>query len=614
MTATSRSSRHKAAHSSHRPGEESKVLSVSVRHSVIWSIASSMLLRLANIITTAVVAHILDPRDFGVFAVALTAYAIVSSIGDLGVASCLKRADLDIDSLAPTVATVSLLTSGVLAGAMVAFARPIATALGSADAADPIRVMSIAVMLVGIFAVPDAQLMRDFKQKKVFLANAIAFIPSTAALVLLAKLGNGAMAFAWSRVIGQSIVGCVIFASVSRNYRPGCARRAASLLFRFGLPLAGANFANYILLNVDYALIGRFLGAVALGTYVLAFNVASWPASFLSGLINTVSMPAFSRVRHDAELLKEAVANSLRAISMIAMPMCGLTIALAQPLVLVLYGAQWTASVRILLFLPLYGAVSIICTLFASILAGLGLTRHLLLVQLTWLAALAPALWLGVHVDGVLGAAVAHITVIVPIVLPCYLIVLKRATGASLAALAKAISPALLASVASALAAWATAYEFTQPMTELVMGLIAGGLIYMMAAGPQAIVLLSRGRTISRRFRGVLRAYDTAALLVGMTINTRQARHSAQGPLRRRQRRSDYAIEPGETHLAHVIDQSAEEAVRSTESALACLISLARQVPTATPAGRVRAQYTESPLENKSPNGETRISGKVVVY
>src|SRR6202140_2498404 len=122
-------------------GSDSRSLSASVRRGALWVVASSLLLRSANVLLTAVVARILSPHDFGVFAVALTTYAIVSSIGELGVSSCLIRADLDIDSLAPTVATISVLSSVILAGAMAAFASPIATALGSAAAAGPIRVM-----------------------------------------------------------------------------------------------------------------------------------------------------------------------------------------------------------------------------------------------------------------------------------------------------------------------------------------------------------------------------------------------------------------------------------------------------------------------------------------
>src|SRR5260370_3656644 len=102
-------------------GSDSRSLSSSVRRGALWVVASNVLLRSANVLLTAVVAHILSPHDFGVFAVALTAYAIVSSIGELGVSSCLIRADLDSDSLAPTVATVSVLSRVILAGAVIAF-------------------------------------------------------------------------------------------------------------------------------------------------------------------------------------------------------------------------------------------------------------------------------------------------------------------------------------------------------------------------------------------------------------------------------------------------------------------------------------------------------------
>src|SRR5689334_3168037 len=89
---------------SEAPGSEPRSLSASVRRGALWVVASNLLLRLATVFLTAIIAHILSPRDFGVFAVALTAYVIVSSIGELGVSSCLFRADLDIDKLAPTVA------------------------------------------------------------------------------------------------------------------------------------------------------------------------------------------------------------------------------------------------------------------------------------------------------------------------------------------------------------------------------------------------------------------------------------------------------------------------------------------------------------------------------
>ena len=504
-------------------GMDSQSLSSSVRKGALWVAASNMLLRLANVSLTAVVAHILNPHDFGVFAVAATAYAIVFGISELGVSACLVRADLDIDSLAPTVTTLSVLSSAIFAGAMAVFAVPIAAALGSAAAAGPIRVMSLAMLLGGTFAVPWSQLTREFKQRKLFLANAVSFLPSTALLIILSKSGSGAMAFAWSRVAGQFVLGCVLIAEVPRHYRPGLARSSLSVILRFGMPLACANLVNYVLLNVDYAFVGHLLGATALGVYVLAFNVASWPYSVLGAVINGISVPAFSRIKHDPVLLQNATNTALRGVSLIAMPMCCMTIALARPLILTLYGVKWAESASVLAVLSIYGGVSIICLVFANMLTSFGRTNFLFALQLIWIGALVPAMALGVHKDGIVGAAYAHVAVIVPIVLPSYLLALKRTTGVRLITLGKVVAPAVLAASVAALAARGVAYQFKSPPVQLIAGLAGGGVIYVLCVGRLAAAAFLPAQAAER----VLRFYSAPARLVGLPTGS-GAKHSAE--------------------------------------------------------------------------------------
>jgi len=496
------------------PSRVSPRLSVLVRRGAGWNALSTVLLRLVNVVVTAVVAHILAPRDFGVFAVALTAYTIVFNISEFGVGSCLVRADLNINVMAPTMFTVSLVTSGLTAEVMAVFAKPIATALGSADGAQAIRVMSLVVLISGFSAVPGAQLTRDFKQDKLFLANIISLIPSTVALLILAKSGSGALAFAWSRVIASGVMCAVMVASVHKHYLPGISRRALSVLFRFGLPLAGANIVNFILINVDYAFVGHLMGAVALGAYVLAYTIASSPTLLLANVINSVSLPAFSRVKKDPERLKDAMTTALRVLSLILMPMCFLLIALARPLVLTVYGHKWEASVEVLAILSIYGGISIICVLFANILTSLGKARFTLVVQLLWLGALVPAMAFGVHWNGIVGAAVAHIAVIVPLVLPSYLFALRKATGIRLTTLGKVILPSLLAGAVAAIAARSAASQFTDPLTQLVTGLAAGCAAYLVAAAPQVLAWLSQMQAARRRAPHLFRLYDAAARMM----------------------------------------------------------------------------------------------------
>ena len=539
MSAASRPSRSEVSESE-VSGSDSRSLSASVRRGALWVVARNLLLKSANMLLIAVVAHILAPHDFGVFAVALTVYLIVSVLSELGVSSCLIRADLDIDSLAPTVTTISAVSGVVLAATMVAFAKPVAIALGSEAAVGPIRVMAIAVVQLTVFAVPGAQLTREFKQDKVFLAHAISFIPSTALLILLAKSGSGAMAFAWSRVLDQFVAGCVQMAAVPRHYRPGLTRSALSVVFRFGIPLAGANFVSYILGNVDYAFIGHLLGATELGFYVLAYTIASWPYGLVGSVINFVGMPAFSRVKHDPDRLKNAIATSLRAVTLIVLPMSGMTIALARPLVLTLYGPKWATSANVLVILSLYSAVGMSCHLFTNILTALGRTKLFLALQLIWICVLIPAMALGVHKDGIVGAAYAHVAVIVPIVLPSYLIVLKRVTGVRFTALGRAALPALLASSAAALAAHGVASQLNSPTAQLAFGLAAGGVTYVICAGQQIIAVFGRGRAAER----VLHFYSIAARLMGVSAD-RRAKHSANYG---RGRAAEALKDPGSVH------------------------------------------------------------------
>lgn len=492
-------------------GRADASLASRVRTGALWSALSTLLLRVANIGVTAVVAHILSPRDFGVFAVALTAYTIVFSIGELGIGSCLTRADMDIDRMAPTMVTISVLSSAALAAVMALAAPQIAAALGSSGGAGAVRVMALVMFVNGFFAVPSAQLTRDLAQGRLFLANAVSLVPSTLVLFVLAKTGGGALAFAWSRVAAQAVMGVVMLLSVPRIYRPGLARFPVSVLLRFGLPLAGANLVYFVLVNVDYVFVGHLTGPAGLGTYMLAFNLASVPGLLLGTVINSVAMPAFSRVKDDPGRIGTAVAGALRAVCLIVMPICGLLMVLARPLVLTVYGARWAPAADVVSVLALYGAVSVICILFGNLLTSFGKANSALVIQLCWLGVLIPAMAVGVHADGIVGAAVAHLAVIGPVVLPLYLLAIRRVARIRLGMLVTGILPSVVLASLASFAAWEAASAFTEPLPRLAAGLAAGGLIYAVAAAPEALALVSEERARKLRALRFYRFYGAVA-------------------------------------------------------------------------------------------------------
>ena len=206
---------------------------------------ANLTMRFASIAVTAILARLLSKEDFGVFAMALAVYLVVSSLAELGMASAIARSATEPEDIAPTVTTLSVAMSGLMGVAMAATAGPLASLLGQPEAAAPIRILSLCLILTGIFAVPGAQLVREFKQDKIFLGTIVGFVVANPLLIVLALSGGGATAFAWSRVIGQLATGIVLVACVSRRYRPGWRSSSVRPLLRFGLPLSIANLVNW---------------------------------------------------------------------------------------------------------------------------------------------------------------------------------------------------------------------------------------------------------------------------------------------------------------------------------------------------------------------------------
>lgn len=457
----------------------------SLGHGAMWSGVNSVVTKLAGIAITAVVVRMVTPYDFGIFAVALVIYAVVSSFGELGLSACIARRDMDPDSAAPVVATLALISCLFLAVGMYTLAPQLGRLLGAEEAADAIRVLSICVFLTGFTTVPSAMLLRDFRQGRLFAATLISFIPSNAVLVILAIHGDGAMAFAWSRVVGQVIAGVVVITAVRPFYWPRWNSKVARQVLLFGLPLAGANLLNYLLLNADYAFIGRLLGTAMLGTYTLAFNVASWSTSVLGATINGVAMPAFSERRANLELLLGALDRWSRLASLIAFPIAAATIAFAPEVIFALYGPTWSKAAPILAILAFYGGIFVVSLLLSNFLVGTGRTGWVFLIQLVWLSTLIPSVALGIQFLGLEGAAYAHVFVIVVVIIPMYLIAMRKVSAGIPRLLCRAIVWPLFASIAAAVAAWYSVFLLEGPVIRLLAGGTLGGVFYLVLAWPR---------------------------------------------------------------------------------------------------------------------------------
>jgi lipopolysaccharide exporter len=455
----------------------------------MWSSLSTFVLRLGQFVVSVVIARLISPHDFGVFVVASTVYLIVINISEVGVSTALVREVDNADRIAPTVSTIAIVNSALLAGVVVAAAPWLATAFGAPAAAPAVRVLAIPLLLAGPTAVPSALLTRDFRQGRKMVADLTNFAVANGTLLVLALNGSGVMALAWSRVAGQAVSAILLFALASRRYRPGFDRREAARLLRFGAPLAGANLTAFTLGNVDFMAVGRLAGPLQLGYYNLAFTVSGWPSSIFTAILSSVTLPALARVKGGVAELSRHVTAALGALCAAALPVAGLCAVLAQPLVTVVYGARWAPTAPMLVVLAGFGAVRVVISLFSDVLVAMDRTWPLFRLQLVWLGALAPAMVLAVHYAGGRGAAAAQVAVALAVVVPAYLLALRRSVALPLRPMLGPATYPLLATVAAGAAGLVVADRVSPPWLKLILGGLAFSAVYLLVLARWLVAL-----------------------------------------------------------------------------------------------------------------------------
>ncbi|HEY6594998.1 MAG TPA: oligosaccharide flippase family protein [Asanoa sp.] len=452
-----------------------------------WSLAGTLLSRVGGFAMGLVLARLLAPADFGVYAVALAAMAFVMHINDVGLIAATVQWRGRLEDMAPTAATIAAAFS-VIVYVIFWFAAPLIAGIAHIpEATNVIRLVTVGILIDGITAVRSAALLRTFRQDKLMVANLVGLVVNAAVAIGLAAGGAGPYSFAAGVVAGSAATGVLVFIGAGLPVRIGVDPSVARRLLAFGLPLAAGLGVESILLNADYIIVGHLLGATSVGEYLLAFNISAWALGVISAAVRYVSIAGFSRLSEvDSATLSAGVHRSLPLLFTGLVPIAVLTAVLAGPLVTTLYGERWSPAAAVLGYLMILTIVRVLTSFALDILMGAGATRSTLWVNLGWAVALIPALIFATHEFGIRGTAVAHAVVGILVAAPVTIFTLHR-VGVRLGP----IVPALIRPLLAGLAAGAAALLVSQmagphDAVRLIAGGIVGVLVYGGLAVPRA--------------------------------------------------------------------------------------------------------------------------------
>jgi PST family polysaccharide transporter len=361
---------------------------------------------LLTIGSTAVLARLLTPADFGIVALASIVTEFAGLLGNFGLTAILiqkkRLARIDCD----TVFWFSLVF-GLAITSLVALGSPLfASLLGDSNAAPIIAGLALLFVLEQLTVVPHSISMRLMLFGVDLKAQLITLAVRALVAIVLAKLGWGAFSLVLGGLVGKSAG--LLYSYYQIPFLPRL-RFFGPIIWR-NIKVGGSYFANgiagYVISNIDYFVIGRRFGVTDLGYYQAAFSLSDELRNRLAGPLHRVLFPAYSLVQSEPERFRRGVEKSLGLLSAVVWPLGLGMLAVAEHLVALLYGAQWLAAVPLLRVLAIAGAVRAIVSLTASVFFGLNRPDLALRINLLSLPFIAVAVLVGSR-WGTQGVAVA---------------------------------------------------------------------------------------------------------------------------------------------------------------------------------------------------------------
>lgn len=368
--------------------------------------ASFALGKVAQLISQIILARLLSPQDFGIWAMVLILSNFSVLFKDVAIAQVLVQRGLDDKKIINTVfslgvnISIGLFLVQVLAGLPLSYFFNVPILF-------PLVAFSASVFLIGAGAGSHTAVMqRQMKFRELAICDSIASFVRVGGALVSAVFGAGV----WSFAIGE--VAMALVDSLLKRFLSGYHFTysfkldpvAVNEVKKFIAGILGGSFAVQINTNGDNLIIGRLLGSQALGYYNLAYQLAMMPVYALSQ-VNRVILSVLSQ--KDNEGKKIFLARALEMYALLSAPIYTVSLLIAPSVIPLLYGSAWKEAVSlfqiVLIFAYARGFMSILGTTLIA------LDQPVTNAFINW--ALVPvsliAYFVGANLGGTQGVAIA---------------------------------------------------------------------------------------------------------------------------------------------------------------------------------------------------------------
>jgi O-antigen/teichoic acid export membrane protein len=458
---------------------------------VAWLGGGQLVRQVLGLATTAVLARLLTPDDFGLFGMSYLAAEFAQLLTAFGFGAAIVQKQVDSPAVLTSAFWANIALGLGVALLLIACGPLLAMYFRRGEIVGLLFPLALNMVVAAAMVVPQALLTQRMQFGRITLAQTIGSVCAAVATVAAALSGAGYWSLALQPLVGGLVTGAFIAYAAGWIPRGRPAFRHIRDMMGFSTNLLGSHIVGWVGRNMPSLVIGRQLGAAPLAVYGLASHITGAVLTQISSVIVRVLFPTLSALKEEPQRLHSAWIQSCSGIAIVAFPLLAVIVGTADDFVVVVLGSQWTEAAVPLRWLSAAMGVQAVLTTSSTVLMALGRTDWLFRLSLVTLAFFFGGLWIGAQY-GVDGASLAYALVSVASYTMTTALACKAA-GLSKRRLAASLLPWALAAVAAGWAAWASAQGLPQltPLPRLMVCALAGGLVYL-----AALVLFARQRTL----------------------------------------------------------------------------------------------------------------------
>jgi O-antigen/teichoic acid export membrane protein len=314
---------------------------------VLWTGLQKWSIRISTLATFILLGRLLEPREFGLVALAMTFISILTIVADAGLANYLVQLQRLTAVVTSTAFYISAFLGLALAAGLAALAGPISAALDADALRLVLPALAVALLMAGLSSVPAALLNKEMRFRELALQQVVATVVSLVVAIALALAGAGVWALVAQHVVRSSVAAVIVWAAAAFRPRWAFSHAEARSMTSYGLKSMLARFGTTLRKEGEIFLIGAIAGTTALGYWTVAGRLVHVIVDLCNSVVGTVAHPVFARLQGERERLARALGTAQATGGLVLVPAMVVLALTSEDVVPAVFGSQWTPAAGI---------------------------------------------------------------------------------------------------------------------------------------------------------------------------------------------------------------------------------------------------------------------------